>query len=237
MKGNYTMRKLLTALCTIAILVSVTACSSGNIGDILNSNINSSVEESSKEETTTESETSAPDETSKPETTTETESSVPDETSGKESETSKPGEELSLSFENDKFRITANEAWKPTSTIGTDCAYQYISGDVSTAGTIIGVQTADTGITISSEDFAKQMIEMYEKIESYTVESQKAVKVNGLDAYEIKLTMGTMDLVLDQTIVVKDKTAYVFHITYIQSSYKTVAPEIKKVLDTFEFVG
>ena len=249
------MKKLLAALCAVAVVISMAGCQNVKIS-VSTSDSSSSAGESSAQNSSSEAEISSAvniiesseEESSQAESSTEesseTESST-EESSETESSTEESSDEsssaeskLSLYYVGDTYKINANDKWEATTTSGTDCAFKYIAKAGLEQGTIIGVQTITAGIsTFTLDEFAETMATQYETMDFKVVTNEKTTFKN-MDAYLLEVSSEDMDeMILRQIMIKTDKALYVFHITYVDSVYDNVKNDIDEVLNTFELIG
>ncbi|MCH5324990.1 MAG: hypothetical protein J1E39_07210 [Eubacterium sp.] len=140
-------------------------------------------------------------------------------------------------IDSDHFIIYYNDNWETFEQVGTDCALHFTGGDEKNTGdeaaTIIGVQVMDSGgFPLSS--YTDSMRKAYDGL--YEVVEENGTTIAGNNAYYFKLTVPEDEsgVILMQEFVVTEKYAYVFHITYAESSYNSIKPEIDKILNTFK---
>ncbi len=239
------MKKLLAALCAIAVVVSMAGCQNVKIS-VSTSDSSSSASESSAENSSSESEISSVANVieSSEEESSEEESSVEESSEAESSkdessdESSSAESKLDLNYVGDTYKISANDKWEATTTSGTDCAFKYIAKTGLEQGTVLGVQTITAGIdTFTLDEFVDAMLSQYETMDFVVVAKEKTTFKN-MDAYLIEVSSEDMDgMILRQIMFKTDKALYVFHITYVKSVYDNVKDEIDEVLNTFELIG
>ncbi len=145
-------------------------------------------------------------------------------------------EQLGQPYEEDNFVISANDKWENFEQEGTDTAFRYVGENEDELGdevaTLVGIQTSDSG-GFPLSTFVDSMRKAYEGI--YTVVEEGDTKVASYDSHYFKLKEEGDDsgLTLMQEFVVSDQYVYAFHITYFDSVYDKVKPEIDTLLSTF----
>lgn len=254
------MKRILSALCISALLISAVGCS-GQAVDLPGNNSSSvsedsssvkeseaseesSAEETSKEEASSEEiskEESSSEETSKPE--------IPAETTSKEESYSSepaqvitwsgPSEETDYSvFSGEDFTIKADGAkWEAVETDGMDVSYMYLSSDETIS---IGVQVLSlNGTSITAKQIAEQTKESLTATGSYSVVKSEEIKIKGNDAYllisEMKFT-DDIKVVLDQRFQVHNGNIYVFQSAYSSDISDTAKSDMEDLLDSFTFI-
>lgn len=141
-----------------------------------------------------------------------------------------------LDFVSEHFTISANEKWERYNEDSSDCAFSYIGGEKDEYGaTLLSIQRMDNP-NMALSDYADGLKEMYSKV--YEISDEGEDKVGEYDAYYFKLTMpeDKVGITITLKIVATETQAFIFHITYLDSVYEEIMPEVNKVLDTFKVI-
>ncbi len=211
------MKKLLVALCTVAIAVSIAGCQNVKSPE-------SSAADSSSTSGEVTSQSSIPEESSSSVSEVTSQSSISEESSSNDSLDE-------FCYNGDNYKISANENWESLSIQGADCAFQYVN-DPQTVVSVVKIDASEKAITLEKfrDNWAEQIVN-----KGYTIITNETTTFKNMNAYLIEASKDdSSGMILRELMFMPGKTIYSFNIAYAKNNYDKVKDEIDKVLDSFE---
>lgn len=242
------MKKWLIAAMAASLVMAFTACGNSDDSSDDEKDSKASVSSAAEDDTSSAAEESTAEESKADESAEESSEeaseaeSAADESSEEDSQADAETGLVDGVYTGNGYKLNVDSSlWTDQSATITsvDCAFSFIGesdNEMAATGNFnVVTQSAGTSGDMTAKDYADLVMQQYESFDSYTVTSNEATTVNGVDGWKIDLDVAQSGFTMNMSQVIIIENGKVFCISYgaEESVFDSLTSDFQAVVDSF----